>query len=99
MVERFSYSWQLASSQAWEHERGINDVLVNSRYLVSSFHVTLRATPEIFGAICSYLTTEEDVFLASQVCYHWRATLISFAVATRPERPPVLSDTYTYQFS
>ena len=44
---------------------------------MNSFHVTLRAPPEILSAICSYLTTEEDAFSVSQVCYHWRAALIS----------------------
>jgi len=27
--------------------------------------------------VCSHLTTEEDVFSASQVCNHWRAVLVS----------------------
>jgi len=27
--------------------------------------------------ICSHLTTEDDVFSASQVCHHWRSVLIS----------------------
>ena len=41
------------------------------------FHITVRVPPEILYMICSYLTTEEDMFSASQVCRHWRGALIS----------------------
>ena len=44
---------------------------------MNSFHVTVRAPPEILNMACSYLTTEEDAFSASQVCRHWRGVLIS----------------------
>lgn len=52
-------------------------MLVRARYLVNSFHVTVRVPPEILNTVCSYLTTEEDIFSASQVCRHWRGVLIS----------------------
>ena len=52
-------------------------MLVHARYLVNSFHVTLRVPSEILIAICSHLTTDEDVFSASQVCNHWRLVLTS----------------------
>ena len=52
-------------------------MLVHARYIVNSFNVTLRIPPEILNMICSHLTTEEDVFSASQVCRHWRGVLIS----------------------
>ena len=45
---------------------------------MNSFHVTVRVPPEILNMVCSYLTTEEDVFSMSQVCRYWRGVLISF---------------------
>jgi len=44
---------------------------------VNSFHVTVRAPPEVLNMVCSYLNTEEDIFSASQVCRHWRGVLVS----------------------
>ena len=44
---------------------------------MNSFHVTVRVPPEILSIVCSHLTTEEDVFSASQVCHHWRTVLVS----------------------
>jgi hypothetical protein len=52
-------------------------VLVHAKYLVNSFHVTVRVPPEILTVICSYLPTEIDVFSASQVCRYWHGVLIS----------------------
>ena len=52
-------------------------MLIHTRYLVNSFQVTVRVPPEILTKICSHLSTEEDVFSASQVCRHWRGVLIS----------------------
>lgn len=63
--------------QAREYEEGINDLLVHARYLMNSLRATLRILPEILTMVCSYLSTEEDVFSASQVCRHWRGVLIS----------------------
>ena len=77
MVDRSPHPSKLNRFQAREYEHGINDVLVNARYLVNSFHVTVRAPPELLGMTCSYLTSEDDMFSASQVCRHWRAVLIS----------------------
>ena len=54
----------------------IEDALVQARYLVNSFHITVRTPPEVLCMISSYLT-EEDLFAASQVCQHWRSVLIS----------------------
>jgi len=44
-------------------------VFIRARYLVNSFHVTVRVPPEILVMVCSFLPTE-DVFFASQVCHH-----------------------------
>ena len=44
---------------------------------MNSFRIAVRVPPEILNMICSHLVTEEDIFLASQVCSHWRAALIS----------------------
>ena len=52
-------------------------MFVHAKYLVNSFHVTVRVPPEILTTICSHLTTEEDVFSVSQVCNHWRSVLTS----------------------
>ena len=68
---------QLIRFQAQEYEKGINDVLAHARYLVNTFHVTVRVPPEILSMVCSHLTTEGDAFSASQVCRHWRGVLIS----------------------
>jgi len=65
------------SSQAQEYEKEINAVLIHARYLVNSFHCTVRIPPEILTTVCSYLSIEEDVFSASQVCRYWREVLIS----------------------
>ena len=72
----FRAQQQLTRFQAREYEQGINDVLVRARYLVNSFHITVRVPPEILDMVCSFLTTE-DVFSASQVCHRWRAVLVS----------------------
>ena len=56
--------------------QGINDALIRTRRLENSFHFTVQTPQEILCAISSYLN-EEDVFSASQVCQHWRSTLIS----------------------
>ena len=50
---------------------------IDAKYLVNSFHITVRAPPEILGMVSTYLT-EGDVFSASQVCHHWRSVLTSF---------------------
>ena len=71
------HSSQLTHFQAREYGDEINDLLVHARYLVNSFHVTVRIPPEILNMICSHLTTEDDIFSASQVCRHWRGVLIS----------------------
>ena len=52
-------------------------MLVHAKYLVNSFHVTVRVPPEILTKICTHLATEEDIFSASQVCNHWRSVLTS----------------------
>ena len=52
-------------------------MLLHARYLVNSFHVTVRVPSEILSMIYSHLPAEEDVFSASQVCRHWRGVLIS----------------------
>ena len=77
MVNRSPHSSHLTNFQAREYEAGINDLLVHARYLVNSFHVTVRVPPEILSMACSFLTTEEDAFSASQVCRHWRGVLVS----------------------
>ena len=77
MANQSAHSSQLTHFQAREYEEGINDLLIRARLLVNSFHVTVRAPPEILTMICSCLATEEDTFLASQVCRHWRAVIIS----------------------
>ena len=51
-------------------------MLISARYLVNSFHVTVRAPPEIPCMICSNLPTEDGVFSTSRVCRHWRSALI-----------------------
>ena len=43
---------------------------------MNSFRIAVRVPPEILNMICSHLATE-DILLASQVCHHWRAALIS----------------------
>ena len=72
-----SHSSQLTHSQAREFEKGISDVLVHAKYLVNSFHVTVRVPPEILTTICSHPTTGEDVFSACRICNHWRSVLTS----------------------
>ena len=52
-------------------------MLVRARYLVNTFHITVRVPPEVLSMVCSHLAAEEDVFSASQVCRHWREVLIS----------------------
>ena len=63
--------------QARAYEQGIIGVLTHARRLVNSFHIAIRPPPEVLYMISSYLT-EEDLFSASQVCWHWRADLSSF---------------------
>ena len=52
-------------------------MLVHTRYLVNSFNITVRMPPEILTMVYSHLSTEWDVFPASQVCHHWREVLMS----------------------
>ena len=56
-----SHSSQPTHFQAREFEKGISNVLVHAKYLVNSFHVTVRVPPEIITTICSHLTTEDAV--------------------------------------
>lgn len=72
-----SCSSQLIRFQVREYGEGINKLLIHARYLMNSFHVTVRIPPEILNMVCSYLTTEDDAFSASQVCHHWRGVLTS----------------------
>ena len=53
-------------------------MFVHTKYLVNSFHTTVRMPPEILAVICSYLSTERDAISVSQVCRHWREVLTSF---------------------
>ena len=41
------------------------------------FHTTIHMSSEVLAMVCSYLSTEVDVFLASQARRYWRGVLTS----------------------